>query len=185
MFDLDPVSGAIVLSRGASAATLAAACLCAAGTDRPPRGPRLARLTARLALPGDFTVTLAGARIEALDERVILTRDAGEAARGGLAPIALNPSTPTVWDGRYELTAHSAGLTVRPLKGLAARLSAPEKRRLQTLPASARGGLPAIVNLSGTMICPILAEAPDVRIRVLSGERFRAAIGLVERESGA
>lgn len=185
IFHTDPASGEIVLARNASSLAIAAACLCAAGTDRPPRGAKLARLTERLAERQDFVATLAGARIEAVGERVRICRDAGETARGGLAPMALTPCATTVWDGRYELTTATRGLSVRPLKGLAARLSPVEKQRLLTLPVSARAGLPAVVNLSGTMICPILAETSDVRIRVLSGERFGAAIGLVDSESRA
>jgi tRNA(Ile)-lysidine synthase len=174
--------GAILLTRSASAGVLAAACLCAAGTDRPPRGERLARLAQRVACGEDFVATLAGARIEAQNETVRVCRNAGEGARGGLGALDLRPGAAMVWDGRYELMTDFSGMGVRPLGGLAGRLSKGEKRRLRQTPAAVRPGLPVIVYPSGTMICPILAEAPDVRIRALTEERFEAAIGLVQRE---
>lgn len=177
--------GVIRLPRTAPAAVLAAACLCAAGTVRPPRGVRLQRLAERLAAPGPVTATLCGARIEADDEDVRICRDAGETARGGMPPLALVPGNVAIWDGRYEIGADAPGLTVRPMKGLAAGLSSLERPCLLRVPAAARGALPVVVNPSGTMICPIFAEAPGVRLRALSGERFRAAIGLVDRESRA
>jgi tRNA(Ile)-lysidine synthase len=179
---VDPLTGAIVLPRDAPARALAAACLCAAGTARPPRGERLARLKERLAAGEDFVATLAGARIETQNGTVRVCRNAGEVARGGLAALDLVPGAATVWDGRYELTAQGPGVTVRALGGLASRLSQGERRRLKAVPAAARAGLPALVYLSGTMICPILADAPDVRIRALTEERFEAAMGLVQRE---
>ncbi|HEY3798723.1 MAG TPA: tRNA lysidine(34) synthetase TilS [Caulobacteraceae bacterium] len=60
---------------------LSALLLCAAGGATPPRGRRLAALQARLAGASDVTSTLAGARIEARGERLLICREAGEFAR--------------------------------------------------------------------------------------------------------
>jgi tRNA(Ile)-lysidine synthase len=95
--------------RGASPEALArfvsAVCLCAAGTDRPPARDRVERLAARLIETPAFVATLAGARIEAEAAQVRFLREAGEAARGGLAPLSLGAGQIGVWDGRFEVTA--------------------------------------------------------------------------------
>ena len=179
--------GVIVLPRDAAAAHLAAACLCAAGTDRPPRGERLERLVARLRSGERFTATLAGARIEANPDAVRFHRDAGESARGGLADMALSPGETGVWDGRYEISAGSAPITVRALKGLAATLSKAEQAALKAAPAAARPALPALVSASGAVSCPILggptfAVCDGARIGALFLDRFRAATGLIDQE---
>lgn len=164
-----------------SVAEVAAACLCAAGTIRPPRGDRLARLTDRLNGSEAFTATLAGARIEADSSAVRFLRDAGETARGGLAPIRLSPHEPQVWDGRFELAADRP-LQARALKGLAGRLPEAERRALAVVPAAARPGLPAVVDIAGVVHCPLLSGASNVTVRALALERFRAAMGFIDRE---
>ncbi|HZZ32893.1 MAG TPA: tRNA lysidine(34) synthetase TilS [Phenylobacterium sp.] len=83
----------------------AAACLCAAGTSRPPARAKAERLAARLVGDDAFIVSLAGARIEADGEIVRFRREPGEAARGGLAPLSLRPGETGVWDGRFEVVA--------------------------------------------------------------------------------
>ena len=93
---------------------LAAALLCAGGTERPPRGERLTRLVERIPAGEVFTATLAGARVEAA-ETVLICRDAGEIARGGLARLDLAPRETGVWDGRWEITAGDVPVTVTPL----------------------------------------------------------------------
>lgn len=99
---------------------LSAACLCAAGGTRPPARARTAGLAGRLTADASFTATLAGARIEADGGAVRFRREPGEAARGGLAPLALNAGETGVWDGRFELTAdrdrvvRAAPRSVRP-----------------------------------------------------------------------
>ena len=84
---------------------VAAACLCAAGASRPPSRARVARLSTRLIETEAFVASLAGARIEADPVEVRFLREAGEAARGGLAPIGLGAGETGVWDGRFEITA--------------------------------------------------------------------------------
>ena len=163
-----------------SEAEIAAACICAAGAARPPRGDRVARLTGRLNHDEVFVATLGGARIEAGAITHVM-RDAGETARGGLEPIRLTPSEPAVWDGRFELTADRP-VQVRVLKGLASRLPETERRALSGVPASARPALPAVVELSGIVHCPLLSGASGVTVRPLALERFRAAMGFIKKE---
>ncbi|MBO9559833.1 MAG: tRNA lysidine(34) synthetase TilS [Caulobacter sp.] len=220
--------GWLTLARDAPAAHVAAACLCAAGTTRPPRGERLQRLVARIRTGDDFTATLAGARIEASGEGVSFFREPGEdrrtpspsstvpppvgevARRAGegsdLTPahsplrrlrrhlphegrdldetgdFELLPNQPLVWDGRWLLTTTEPGLTVRPLRGLAARLPPAQRQALKALPPAARPSLPAVVAADGTVSCPILAEAKTTRARCLVVDRFEAATGRVDQE---
>jgi tRNA(Ile)-lysidine synthase len=185
-FSVDP-SGVIRLPRDAAAAPLAAALLCAAGTERPPRGERLERLVQRLRGGEAFTATLAGARIEAGDE-VLICRDAGETARGGLAPLALSPGEMGVWDGRWEVTAGAVPLTVVALKGSASSLSPDQRARLASIPASARPSLPLFLR-HGAAPAPAPLDGPDLaaeggaRARSLVLGRFKAATGLCDQES--
>jgi tRNA(Ile)-lysidine synthase len=159
---------------------VAAACLCAAGTDRPPAGDRVLRLIERLAGHGPVATTLAGARIEAEAGTARFGREAGEAARGGLAPLRLAPGETGVWDGRFEIAAERA-VEIRRLAGLAVRLPRDQLARLRSLPPAARLGLPALVE-GGRVFCPLLADVPRVRIAALSHERLLAACGAVEAE---
>ena len=183
-------AGTIRLPRAAAAAHLAAALLCAAGTARPPRGERLSRLVQRLRSGEAFAATLAGARVEAGEgsAEVLICRDAGETARGGLAPLELAPGETGVWDGRWEVTAGETPLTVAALKGRAASLSAEQRVSLLTVPAAARPALPVLLRHGAA---PALAplDGPDLavegggRARPLILDRFKAAIGLYDQES--
>ncbi|MGH6910936.1 MAG: ATP-binding protein, partial [Phenylobacterium sp.] len=151
---------------------LSAACLCAAGTSRPPPREAVQRLAERLAAPGGFTTTLAGARVEADGDEVRFLREAGEAARGGLAPLTLAAGRTGVWDGRFEIAADTA-MEVRSAAGLRADLSPADQQMLAALPASARDTVPVIGGKGG----PRLAEA-----RPLALDRLLAACGAVEIE---
>lgn len=180
-------TGAIRLPRDVAATHLAAALLCAAGTERPPRGDRLDRLTQRTRSGEAFVATLAGARIEA-GEDVLICRDAGETARGGLAPLELAPGQTGVWDDRWEITAGDAPLVVSALKGRSAALSATDRARLVTLPASARPALPLISRQGAQPYCPALdgphlAAEGGARARLLVLARFKAATGQIDQES--
>ncbi|WP_172270872.1 tRNA lysidine(34) synthetase TilS [Caulobacter sp. RHG1] len=180
-------AGAIRLPRDVAASHLAAALLCAAGTQRPPRGERLQRLVQRIRTGETFAATLAGARVEA-GEDVLVCRDAGETARGGLAPLALRPGETGVWDGRWEVTAGTRPLTINALKGSASVLSPSQRAGLLAFPAPARPALP-LLSLAGTEPwCPAL-DGPEFavdgggRARLLVLGRFEAAIGLHDQES--
>jgi tRNA(Ile)-lysidine synthase len=186
IFEGDP-HGVIQLRRDVAAAHLAAACLCAAGTERPPRGERLERLVARLRSGAAFTATLAGARIEAAGDSVRVCRDAGETARGGLAVLTLSPGETGVWDGRYEITAGGAPITVRPLKGLAAGLPRDQRQALKAVPAAARPALPAVIDTTGAATCPVLVGPSLAMTNIecvgpLFLDRFRAATGFIDQE---
>ena len=89
----------------AAARFASTACLCAAGTDRPPARGKIDRLLARLADGAPLVATLAGARIEADDASVRFRREPGDAARGGLMPLCLKAGEMGVWDGRFQITA--------------------------------------------------------------------------------
>ena len=158
--------------------------LSAGGGERPPRAERVAALLARLAGPEDFTATLAGARMSAGAE-VLIARNAGEMARGGLAPVALQPGCATVWDGRFELRADRPGLGVVALKGLQARLSPEVRGRLRAAPAVARPALPMVVDAHGGLACPILAGEGGIAVRSLVGTRYSAACGDILKEPRA
>ena len=185
-FEVDR-AGTIRLPRQVAASHLAAALLCAAGTERPPRGERLTRLAERLRAGEAFTATLSGARVEA-GEDVLICRDAGETARGGLTPLELAPGESGVWDGRWAVTAGAAALTVSPLKGKTSSLSPAQRAALSTIPAAARPSLPLMVHKGAAPYCPAL-DGPDLAAegnepaRPLVLDRFRAATGLIDQES--
>lgn len=163
---------------------LAAALLCAAGKTRPPRTEAVDALLARLRKPGPVDATLAGARVFARDDEILIGRDMG---RGGLAPTALEPGTVSVWDGRFEITVNAPGLSVLAAQGLMARLSAPDRKQLQGLAPILRGSEPLIVDSAagGDQVRPVLAER-IASVRALAGTRLRAACGEIahEREIG-
>ncbi len=162
---------------------LAAALLCVGGGERPPRSERVAALFARLAGPEDFTATLAGARLVAGPE-ILITRNSGEMARGGLAPVALEPGRATVWDGRFELRSPRPGLSVVALRGAQARLDADTRHRLRAAPAAARPGLPLVVEGGGRLACPLFAN-DGIAVHSLVAARFSAACGAVSKEPRA
>ena len=84
---------------------VSAACLCAAGTDRPPSREKVERLAQRLVADGAFTATLAGARVTGDGATASFRREPGEASRGGLARLRLKAGETGVWDGRFEIAA--------------------------------------------------------------------------------
>ncbi|ADG09201.1 tRNA lysidine(34) synthetase TilS [Caulobacter segnis] len=185
LFSIDE-AGAVRLPRDIAAAHLAAALLCAAGTERPPRGERLERLLQRLRSGEGFTATLSGARIEA-GEMALICRDAGETARGGLAPLSLAPGETGVWDGRWEITAGVEPLTVVALKGRASSLSPDQRARLVTLPAAVRPSSPLILRQGAAPCSPVLdgrdfAAEGGGRARLLVLDRLKAAVGLYDQE---
>lgn len=165
----------------AAQAFLSATCLCAAGTVRPPAPARVRSLLARLVAEGAVVATLAGARIEADADGVRIFREAGEATRGGLAPLSLAAGETGVWDGRFEVVARR-GVVVRPLAGLAASLPAPAREALRRFPAKARAPLPAVTAEGRLLGCPVLAPLAEADVRPLAYERLLAACGAIQRE---
>jgi tRNA(Ile)-lysidine synthase len=160
---------------------IGAAATCAGGGDGNPRGARLEALTDRILGSSAVAGVLAGARVLASGD-VVFVRDAGEAARGGLAPLRLVAGETGVWDGRFEVTAGTETAAIARLAGQAASLDGAQRSRLKALPASVRPGLPAIVLANGPPVCPILAESRTIEVRPLVAERFFAACGVISKE---
>lgn len=168
-------AGVIALPRAAFRAAaptqahrfIALAAVCAGGGERLPASVRVARAADALRRGKPFVATLAGARIEADAATIHVFREAGEAARGGLAPL----DPPGVWDGRFEI---AEGHEIRRLAGLTRRLPAADQARLRDIPAAARGALPAHIDAAGLVTLANLDS--------LVGPRLRDAAGLVQRE---
>jgi tRNA(Ile)-lysidine synthase len=176
--------GVIRISRKAFAAAdarearrfVGLAAVCAGGGSRPPAAVRCERAAARLRSSEPVATTLAGARLEADAQEIRIFREAGEAARGGLASLPSGTAGPVVWDGRFEFDPE--GREVRRLAGLARKLPPDEQAAVRGLPAAARGGLPVVVGTDGGVSSPVLTG----RAKSLVGERLRAAAGLVLSE---
>jgi tRNA(Ile)-lysidine synthase len=166
---------------GAAQAFVATAAVCAGGGARLPRSRRAEAAASGLVGAGTVTATLAGARIEADVDAVFFIREAGEATRGGLAPVPLPLGAPAVWDGRYELQALAEGLTVRGLAGARRGLPEREKAALTHIRSGARGALPLLDGPRG-LSCPLLTDEAPARARFLALDRLLAACGAITRE---
>lgn len=156
------------------------AALCAGGGSRPPAPAARRRLAEALSGEGPVAATLAGARVAADAERVLFFREAGEAARGGLASRPLAPGVTEVWDGRFEIEAQAPGLCVRRLAGVARRLPPAARTALQEVPQAARGALPVWAKAADPLavsVDPALARATSLVL-----PRLQAACGLIDRE---
>jgi tRNA(Ile)-lysidine synthase len=158
---------------------LAATLLCAAGHDRPTRSDRLAAIAERMASRQPFTATLAGARIEATAERVLVLREAGEFRRRPSAPLPLRPGEPAVWDGRYEITADAPGRSVVPALGRLAALSDADRAVVTRSPAAVRGALPVLIRDGDPR--PVLAWR-QARVLALAPRRLKLASGETTQE---
>jgi tRNA(Ile)-lysidine synthase len=162
---------------------------CASGAQSLARPERARGLLERLRGPGSFTASLGGARVMAADG-VRLTREAGEAARGGLQPLDLGMGEAAVWDGRWEVCAGAPGLRVQALAGLAARLEPADAAVLAGVAASDRPSLPVLRDGGDRVRLARLAtaghddhiEGAVGRVRLLVEHRFKAACGLMRRE---
>lgn len=167
------VDGTVRISRQVEARVLAAVLVCVGGGATPPRGDRLMRLIERLRAGEDFTATLCGTRVEARGECIMATREPGEFARRGTAPVVLPAGTEMVWDGRFAFRADAAGWSVAPAMGRLAQLSATDRSMISSLPAGARGGFPVLIRDGAAG--PLLAS-PGVERRELVSERLRLAL---------
>lgn len=165
--------GIIQLDRNLRAATLAAALVCAGGGSTPPRGDRLSVILDRLRASEDFVAVLAGARLEATADRVIVMREAGEWTRRPIAPLRLEPRQASVWDGRLVFTARAPDWTVVPARGRLSRLTAQDRATLNRLPPAARAAVPVLLRDGET--APVLASRM-VELRNLVPERLRLAL---------
>jgi tRNA(Ile)-lysidine synthase len=172
-------AGTIALRRGADASTLAVAIACAGGGEALPRGRRLGTLIQRLATGDDFTASLAGARIEAEGDGLLVMREAGEQRRGGMAPAPLARHKATVWDGRFEIEAGQAG-RIGAAAGHLAALDPDDRAALGALPAAARGTVPVLFRDGDAR--PVLAWRA-ARVRCLVASRLALATGQIENET--
>jgi tRNA(Ile)-lysidine synthase len=189
--------GAIEIDRAALRAApephalrlLQIALTCASGGEALPRPDRARTLVRRLRSDEAFTTGLGGARVSA-SAGVRLAREAGEAARGGLAAVDLPPDEAVVWDGRLELTARTPGWRVQALSGLARRLEDADIAVLRDIPASDRPSLAVLRHADGRVRLVRLASAGEGdhkdeavgAVRMLGEHRFKAACGLIQRE---
>jgi tRNA(Ile)-lysidine synthase len=163
---------------------VAAATVSVSGSPRPPRRARMNRLLDALRGADEFVATLAGARIEADESRIVLMREPGELGR--IAPelgFALPRGQAVTWDGRFEIEARAEGLSVRPLAGASGRLSPAERQRLARYSPTVRRTLPAIVDRDGGLTCPILACEQRVSLGRLVFARLAAACGAARDEA--
>jgi tRNA(Ile)-lysidine synthase len=183
--------GLVQAEPGQAVRLLQTAAACVSGAEQLSRPARADGLLARLKAGEAFVATLGGARIEAGDTHVAVEREAGEAARGGLRPLAPEPGAPAVWDGRFEIAADQAGLVVEALRGHAARLDREDRAVLKGVPAAARPALPVWRRAGDFAAPPRLALAAphahlgynNVRCRPLCEERLVAATGVVTTEA--
>jgi tRNA(Ile)-lysidine synthase len=170
--DLEPAPAAVL------AQVLSIASLCVAGGARPPRRASVERLAAEVRSGRAFTATLAGARLVAGSCELIVAREAGEAARGGLAEAALPPGEAQIWDGRFEVLSQAPGFKVAPLAGRMTKLAPDARRAVADLPAAARKALPVLLGPDGE----VRLGPPGTSLRSLAQARFEAATGQVRRE---
>jgi tRNA(Ile)-lysidine synthase len=171
--------GSVRFDRGIDGPALAAVLVCVGGGDRPPRGDRLGGLQRRLRSGEVFAATLCGARIEARDDGVLATREAGEFLRRPGPSLPLEPGVETVWDGRWAVTAPSPGWSVVPAAGRMAALSDPDRTTLRALPLAARGAQPVLIRNDST--APVLAGR-TATAAALVGQRLALALDRMTHE---
>ena len=141
-----------------------------------------------------YTIGTGGSSVcKLLDDHLaplLIGREAGEVARGGLGPLDLEPGTSAVWDGRFDIETPEPGWTVQALRGLAARLAPDERLSLREIPAWARPSLPVlrrrddaseVLHLALGGLGAHLDETSPCR-RALCRERFLGAADLVSNE---
>ncbi len=175
-----PLGEGFKVDRAIPATDLAAVLLCASGRDMPPRRDHLDALTTRLISGEEFTATLSGARIEANRDQVIIGREPGELSRRLSPDIALIPDRPAIWDGRYEITAHTPGWTATAALGRLGALSKADRVIANTAPPWARAALPVLFRDGSD--APVLAWR-QAEVRALAPRRLGLALGETTQES--
>ncbi|MBU2351519.1 MAG: PP-loop family protein, partial [Alphaproteobacteria bacterium] len=168
-------SGTFEVDREMSPAFLAALALSAAGTDRPPRGERVQRLRNRLAAPGDFHATLAGAAFTTWRDLALVGREPG---RKGLPSLRLEAGRPQVWDGRFQITA-AASVVVAPAGGLRNMLPEEDRAVTRRVRQGDAAALPVLVRDDGS--APVLAWR-DAEVVTLAPRRLSLAAGETTHE---
>jgi tRNA(Ile)-lysidine synthase len=164
-------------------AWLGAALVCAAGRRRPPRGEALDRLLAAIVAGPDMSATLGGARVACEGTTVTIAREAADTRASRPELVDLAPHVRTVWDGRFEITARAPGLSVRPLAGAMARLSAADRRAALLAHPLARPAIPLIQRAAGSVFLPHAAPTGEAVAAPLIGARLDAACGATDHET--
>lgn len=177
------VLGAAGVTGPGAGRCLAAAIVCVSGQNTAPRGQAIERLLARIAEGRDFSATLSGARVIAAAGEILVVRETGDSRARPAPSLALRPGGCQVFDGRFEVRARSAGLTMTSLKGRIARLGGQARERLAGLHPAAREALPAVIDDSGAVACPTLSADPRLEIRELIMARLAGACGVIRREA--
>ena len=161
---------------------VAAAILCAAGRQTPPRTRSIDRLLERLRRQDGGRAALAGVMIMAEGADICFTRDTG-LRRGDAATIAtLKAGDTGVWDGRFEVLA-AQDVTLGHLSGKARRLQASAVRILHRLPPAVRPAIPAATTSADQISLPTLGDEVAASMRGLVQARFAAATGKIHHES--
>lgn len=171
--------GSITLNRSVSPGILSFALVCAGGSDRMPRGDRLAALAARLVAGDTFTATLCGARIDATPDHIRIHREAGEFTRRPPPDIDLTPGVEAIWDGRWAITVDEPGWTVTAAAGRMATLSEADRTTLKALPPAARSTRPVLIR--NDQNAPVLAGVVG-QARSLVAQRLALALDAVTHE---
>lgn len=130
---------------------LKACLLCVGGQGGPIDTPKIMRLSKRLRSENNFTATLAGCQITRDNTAVHIMRDPGAvSAREGKAALGRakvqGNGVPTLWDGRWWITAHAPDVSVAPYFGKATSLPDNIIAKAHAIPAKARPTLPVIYN---------------------------------------
>jgi len=165
-------SGGLELNWPISPTVLGMACLSAGGGSRPPRRDQLTQLWEELDHCDHFCATLSGARIDKADGKIRIVRNAGDRLRAHGVPLDLQEGIPVVWDGRFAVQA-----------GFFGQLCDAERTALKAFSPMARRSLPAVVDGSGRVTCPVLALDSRVQLDDLVLPRFRAACGYIREEA--
>ena len=157
------------------------ALLCVSGGEVPTRREGVEALVQRLRRGEPGPLALGGCRIGREGGRAVISRNAGEARRGGLAPIALNFDAETIWDGRFAFAPTTGPATVAPAQGRMSSLSPADRTALRDLPPSARAALPVVLS-GGTSALPAPFGTGPVAARSLVRHRFAASTSLIQHE---
>jgi tRNA(Ile)-lysidine synthase len=173
--------GLCALEESRARRVIGALALCASGGARPPAGRGLTALIERLNAPAAFATTLAGARVEADEDKVIFCREVGERRRRGLGPSPAPPGE-SVFDGRFLIQVEMNSHRLSHLAGLSRRLPPGEQARLRQVSAPARPALPVLIEPGGTTSCPALSDEGTARASALTFGRFAGAIGAIGDE---
>ncbi|MGH7022833.1 MAG: tRNA lysidine(34) synthetase TilS [Caulobacteraceae bacterium] len=161
---------------------LAISVLCAAGGERPPRREAVERLAKRLSSGEAVDATLGGARVVRAGQFIHLARETRDRRGRRCEAVTLPANETIVWDGRFEVRALAAGLTLAQLAGHAAKLGADVRKRLAAFHPVIRAAMPALIDASGHVACPTIAPDPRIEIRNLIPARMAGASGAIAAE---